>query len=140
VLPEVAKTETKEGAIAFASYWFSLLSYGYQTGDLGPLEAVTTSGCEACEKAKNVITSWHSEGRWIVGGTITTPSVSTQFVREGDGTYQIVVQTHQTPLTYMRADATIARSDPQPDDKGNLLFLRYIGNAWTLVNVGKIVG
>ena len=31
VLPEVAKTETKEGLEAFARYWFELLSYGYET-------------------------------------------------------------------------------------------------------------
>lgn len=140
VLPEVAKTETKEGALAFASYWFSLLSYGYETGDLASFDAVTSPGCEPCDKAKSVITSWYSEGRWLVGGKITTPSVSSEFIRDADATYQVVVQSHQTPLTYMRPDATVARSDPQPDDKGNLLFLRYSDGIWSLVNVGKIVG
>lgn len=140
VLPEIAKSETKEGAIAFAAYWFTLLSYGYETGDLAPLDAVTSPGCEPCEKAKSVITSWHAEGRWLVGGKITTPSVSSEFVRDADASYQVVVQTHQTPLTYMRPDASVARSDPQPDDKGNLLFIRYSGGIWTLVNIGRIVG
>jgi hypothetical protein len=140
VLPEIAKSETKEGAIAFAAYWFTLLSYGYETGDLVPLDAVTSPGCEPCEKAKSVITSWHSEGRWLVGGKITTPSVSSEFVRDADTSYQVVVQTHQTPLTYMRPDGSVARSDPQPDDKGNLLFIRYSGGIWNLVNIGRIVG
>lgn len=140
VLPEVAKSETKEGALAFASYWFSLLSSGYETGNLVALNTVTSPGCEACEKAKSVITSWHADGRWLVGGKITTPSVSSEFVKDADSSYQVVVQSHQTPLTYMRPDASVARSDPQPDDKGNLLFLRYNGGIWTLVNVGRIVG
>ncbi len=34
VLPEAAKAETKEGLEAFARYWFELLSYGYETGDV----------------------------------------------------------------------------------------------------------
>src|SRR6476661_2085221 len=59
-LPEAAKAETKEGAMAFASYWFSLLSYGYESGELKILETVTSSACEACEKAKSVIQAWHS--------------------------------------------------------------------------------
>lgn len=31
LIPEVAKTETKDGAKAFASYWFSVLSYAYES-------------------------------------------------------------------------------------------------------------
>lgn len=139
-LPEAAKAETKAGAIAFAAYWFKLLSYGYETGKLTQWEAVTSPGCDPCSKAKSVIGAWHSGGRWLVGGTITTPTVSSQFVRDADATYQVVVQTHQAPLTYMRQDATVARSDSQPDDKGNLLFLSYGNGRWTLVNIGSIVG
>jgi hypothetical protein len=41
VLPEVAKTETKEGLEAFARYWFELLSYSYETGDTKQLEAAS---------------------------------------------------------------------------------------------------
>ncbi|WP_427133601.1 DUF6318 family protein [Pseudarthrobacter sp. S9] len=139
VLPEAAKAETKEGAIAFASYWFSLLSYGYETGDLAPLESVTSSSCEPCSKAKSVISAWHSEGRWLVGGKITTPSISTEFVRGPEASYQIAVQAHQTPLVYVRPDGSIARSDPQPDDTGNLLFVAFKDGSWRLADVGRIV-
>ena len=140
VLPEAAKAETKEGAIAFAAYWFSLLSFGYETGELAEFEAVTSPACEPCAKAKNVISAWHSEGRWLIGGKITTPSVSSEFVRDVDATYQVVVQAQQTPLTYMRQDGSIARSDPPPDDTGNLLFVTFSGGVWTVANVGRIVG
>ncbi|MEY9775438.1 hypothetical protein ABH915_001046 [Arthrobacter sp. MW3 TE3886] len=138
-LPEAAKAETKEGAMAFASYWFSLLSYGYESGDLKILGTVTSSACEPCEKAKDVIQAWHSEGRWLVGGKISTPSISTEFTKSAEATYQVVVQAHQTPLTYVRADGSIARRDPQPDDTGNLLFVAFKNGAWSLVDVGRIV-
>lgn len=140
VLPEAAKAETKEGAVAFASYWFSLLSYGYETGELAQFEAVTSPACEPCAKAKSVINAWHTEGRWLVGGKITTPSISSEFAHNADATYQVVVQAQQTPLTYMRQDATVARSDPQPDDTGNLLFITFTGGVWIVTNVGRIVG
>lgn len=140
VLPEAAKAETKEGAIAFAKHWFDLLSFGYETGELVQFEAVTSPSCEPCEKAKSVIRAWHTEGRWLIGGKITTPSVSSEFVRDKDATYQVVVQAQQTPLTYMRQDASVARSDPQPDDTGNLLFLTFSDGIWTVANVGRIVG
>lgn len=140
VLPAAAKAETKEGAIAFASYWFSVLSYGYETGELAEFEAITAPACEPCAKAKSVINAWHTEGRWLVGGKITTPSLSSEFVPDAEATYQVVVQAQQTPLTYMRQDASVARSDPQPDDTGNLLFINFSGGKWTVVNVGRIVG
>jgi len=140
VLPEAAKAETKEGAIAFAKHWFSLLSYAYQTGDLKPLDSVTLNSCEPCAKAKTVITAWNTDGKWLIGGILSTPSVSTEFVRDPDALYQIAVQAHQTPLTYVRKDGSIARSDAQPDDTGNLLFVSFADGNWRLVSIGRIVG
>jgi hypothetical protein len=140
VLPEAAKAETKEGAIEFAKHWFSLLSYGYETGDLGPLNSVTSSDCEPCAKAKNVIGAWNEDGKWLVGGTLTTPSVSTEFVKGSDATYQVAVQAQQRALTYVRKDGSVARSDPAPDDTGNLLFVSFADGAWRLINIGRIVG
>ncbi|WP_346959912.1 DUF6318 family protein [uncultured Arthrobacter sp.] len=140
VLPEAAKAKTKEGAIAFAKHWFNLLSYGYETGDLRPLNIVTSDSCEPCAKAKAVINAWNTEGRWLVGGLVTTPSVSTEFVQGADMTYQVAVQAHQTPLTYMRKDGSVARRGSQPDDTGNLLFITFAKGAWKLVDIGRIVG
>jgi glutaredoxin len=140
VLPEVAKTETKEGAEAFASYWFSVLSYSYETGDLSQLETLTPSSCAPCQKAKEVISAWHSEGRWLAGGQITTPVVETTFVKDAEAKYKVAVQVHQLPLTYIRADGSVARTDSQQPDTGNLLLLSYGDNAWRLHDVGNIVG
>lgn len=140
VLPEAAKTKTKEGAIAFAKHWFSLLSYGYETGNLQPLNSVTSTNCEPCAKAKKVISAWNTDGRWLVGGMLTTPSVSTQFEQGPDRTYQVAVQARQTALTYVRKDGSVARSDPPPEDTGNLLFVSFDKGAWKLVNIGRIVG
>ncbi|MGY2743549.1 DUF6318 family protein [Arthrobacter sp. UYCu723] len=140
VLPEAAKLETKEGAVAFASYWFSLLSYGYETGDLAPLDSVTSPACAPCITAKKVIAAWHQEGRWLIGGQITTPAVETTFSIGADGTYKVAVQAHQVPLTYLRADGSVAQKGNQEDDTGNLLLIAYRNHAWHVDDVGNIVG
>jgi Family of unknown function (DUF6318) len=140
VLPEVAKTETKEGLEAFAKYWFSVLSYSYESGDIALFQSMTPSPCEACQKVNKVIKDWHSEGRWLVGGKLSTPVVNTTFIRGQDGRYQVAVQVHQDPLSYMRADGTVARTDPQAPDQGNLLVLVYENGAWSVVELGSIVG
>ena len=140
VLPEVAKTETKEGAEAFTKYWFSVLSYAYETGDIKVFEAVEPASCAACQKVKDVIGNWHSEGRWLVGGKLSTPVANTTFVKTQDGRYQVAVQVHQEPLSYMRADGSVARTDPQAPDQGNLLMLNYKKGAWSVSELGSIVG
>jgi hypothetical protein len=140
VLPEVAKTETKEGALAFSSYWFNVLSYSYESGDVALFESLAPTPCGACEKVSKVIKDWHSDGRWLVGGKLTTPVLDTTFIKGQDERYQVAVQVHQEPLSYMRADGTIARTDPQAPDQGNLLILAFRDGAWAVSEVGNIVG
>lgn len=140
VLPEVAKTETKEGAEAFTKHWFSVLSYAYETGDAALFESIAPSPCEACQKVSKVIKDWHSEGRWLVGGKLSTPVANTTFTKGQNGTYQVAAQVHQDPLIYMRADGTVARTDPQAPDQGNLLVLSYADGKWSVVELGNIVG
>jgi hypothetical protein len=140
VLPEVAKTETKEGAMAFASYWYNVLSYSYETGDIALLDSLTPPSCAPCQKSKEAIRGWHSDGRWLVGGQITTPAVETTFSKDPEGKYQVAVQVHQVPLSYVRSDGTVARTDMQADDKGNLLIVSFSGDSWVLHEIGSLVG
>ena len=140
VLPEVAKTETKEGALAYSKYWFSVLSYAYETGDAATFESVSPDPCDACAKVSKVIKDWHADGRWLVGGKLTVPVTDTTFSKSQNGTYQVSAQVHQDPLSYMRADGTVARTDPQAPDQGNLLVLTYRQGEWSVVELGSIVG
>jgi len=140
VLPEVAKTETKEGAVAFGSYFFSVLSYAYETGDLTLFQSVVPQSCASCHKSSEAIRAWHSEGRWLAGGKLTTPTVETTFSKDIDAKYKVAVQVHQEPLSYFRADGTLARTEPQAADTGNLLVISFENNSWTLHEVGSIAG
>jgi hypothetical protein len=140
VLPEVAKSETKEGLEAFARYWFQLLSYGYETGDTSRIDAITSRDCRACERAKEVITGWHADGRWLVGGKTVTPSVSTTFVVAPDGNYQVAVQVAQTAISYYNPDGTLHEATPKPEDTGNLMLAVFRDGSWYVNNIQRIVG
>lgn len=140
VLPEVAKTETKEGALAFGSYFFSVLSYAYETGDLNLLGSVAPDSCAPCQRSSEAIRAWHSEGRWLAGGKLTTPTVETTFSKDHEAKYKVAVQVHQEPLSYFRSDGTLARTDPQAADSGNLLIVSFQKDSWILHEVGSIVG
>ena len=140
VLPEAAKAETKEGLEAFAKYWFQLLSYGYETGDVSRIEDVTSPACRACERAMEVMTGWHESGRWLVGAKTQTPSVSTTFRIAPDGNYQVAIQVSQAAISYYNADGTLHQADPKPEDTGNLMLAVFREGAWYVNNVQPIIG
>jgi hypothetical protein len=140
VLPEVAKTETKEGLEAFARYWFELLSYGYETGDTQALTAITSANCIMCERTREVQNGWHEDGRWLVGGKVSTPAVSTAFHKGSDGQYQVAVQVSQEAISYYNADRSLDSTDPKPADSGSLMFAVFRDGAWYANTIEPIAG
>jgi hypothetical protein len=140
VLPEVAKTETKEGLEAFSRYWFELLNYGYETGDTGALSAITSANCVMCERTKQVQTGWHEDGRWLAGGKVTTPVVNTAFNKGSDGQYQVAVQVSQEALSYYNPDGSLDSTDPKPADSGSLMFAVFRDGDWYVNTIQPIVG
>jgi hypothetical protein len=55
VKPAVADKNTKEGLEAFARYWYALLNYGFETGNLTPWTKLTSGSCEFCNLIKKSI-------------------------------------------------------------------------------------
>jgi hypothetical protein len=130
VLPEVAKTETKEGLEAFARHWYSTLSYAYETGDMAPLEAVSQPSCGSCGKVKKEVTDWHSGGRWLTGGRVSVEGVDSNFVETQAATYQVVVQVRQERIDYHLSDGSVKGSlDPLPVTP-DIIVAAYDGSGW----------
>ncbi|MET3720811.1 DUF6318 family protein [Arthrobacter sp. UYEF21] len=140
VLPDVAKTETKEGLEAFARYWFELLTYGYETGDTNQISAITSTDCTMCERAKEVQRGWHSEGRWLEGGRVRVPAVSTTFRVAADGNYQVAVQVSQEAMSYYDADGSLDSTEPKTTDSGSLMLVVFKNGSWFVNTIEPIVG
>jgi hypothetical protein len=139
VLPEVAKTETKEGLEAFARYWYSTLSYAYETGDTKPMDAVSGSACTSCAKVKTEVTEWHAEGRWLAGGKLHVEGVHSDFVESGPAEYQAVVQVYQETIDYYLADSTLKGSLPRKPAVGDLVVAIFGSEGWTASTVEHLV-
>jgi predicted small secreted protein len=140
VLPEVAKTETKEGLEAFVSYWYSTLSYAYETGDTKPLTAVTGGGCANCESARGIIANWYVDGRWLEGGKIVTPAIETTFTVAADGNYQAIAQVQQSQLRAYKADGSMSESVVPSSDVAQIFMAIYTPAGWQLVDVQRLNG
>ena len=138
VLPEAAKAETKEGAIAFAKHWYTLLNYAYETGDFRPMDAVTDAACRLCQKVRPGIQEWNLSGRWIAGGLVTPNGAFTEFVRTGEGNYQVTTQLEQSPGFLYRADASVEKSVPAAQVLADIMTIRFTEGHWIAVDVDRI--
>jgi hypothetical protein len=140
VLPEAAKAETKEGLEAFARYWYSLLNYSYETGDLSRITAVSSPSCALCGKVFPGIEKWNADGRWIVGATITVHAVQSPFVRTSTGEFQVAVQSQQRAGLLKNADGTEGQAVAESAMLGDLMVVRYEKGTWAVQNVDRLGG
>lgn len=139
VLPEVAKTETKEGAIAFARHWYATLTYAYETGDMKPLESISSPACVSCARVKEVVEGWHSGGQWIAGGRMVVEGAQTKFLEVAPGEYQVLIQVRQEPLSYYRADKSLDETTESKPAIGDIMIAGYENGVWTAKTVEHLV-
>lgn len=138
MLPEAAKTETKEGLEAFARYWFEQLNFAYETGNTSGLTSVTSDRCELCSNiSKSLEKNYHGDG-WLAGGRIEAPSINTKSEPGTDGNYQVVVQVQQSTITYFKPDGSQFRTPTPPSDTGNVMLTAFRDGAWQVTGLHPI--
>lgn len=138
VLPEAAKAETKEGLEAFARYWYELLNYAYETGDLSLISSVSSETCVLCGKVFPGIETWNAEGRWIVGATVTVVAAQSTFVRTTNDNFQVAVQSQQHSGSLKNADGSEGQAVEESAMLGDLMVAKYEKGSWTVENVDRL--
>jgi hypothetical protein len=136
VLPEVAKTETKEGLEAFARYWYSTLSYAYETGDTELLESNSSPGCVFCSGLRDAITAAWNGGRWVAGGTIETPNIEARF--KSGAPSQATVQVLQKQTEIHMADGSLYQEPTKATNAASQATVTFSGDGWIMTNLGLI--
>lgn len=137
VLPEAAKANTKEGVEAFARYWFQALSYAYETGDASIVDRISGPNCVFCGALKEAVELAWTDGRWIVGGTLQTPSVTTKFV-PGAESQQATIQVIHQSVTIHKADGTLYQEPTNGSNRASQMVARFDANGWIAVDLGLI--
>jgi hypothetical protein len=137
-LPEAAKAETKEGLEAFARYWFAQLNFAYETGRIVGVESVTSPNCEFCSNITRSLAKNYENERWLVGGRIETPSVTTAFEGHPDGQHQVIVQVRQAVISYYDASGKEFRAPTPASDTGNVMVIAFNSGSWQLLGLHPI--
>ena len=136
VLPEVAKTETKEGAEAFTKYWFSILSYAYETGDTVALSKLSKAECAFCHGLVDDIEAAWAEGKWISGGQIEIPVATAK--SSADGSMQVVLQVLQKELVIHNQDGSPYQEKTAATNAGSVAMVKFADAGWLVNDLGLI--
>jgi hypothetical protein len=139
-LPKAATKKTKKGLIAFAEYWFSLVNYGYETGDPGPMEALTGPNCTACNAYYKSLKAAYKGDDWMAGGKLSLESQHSDFILTPKGRYQFLAEVSQGPTTYYGPGGKIyGRSKGSKKPGLQIMEATYKSGGWFVDNVETIV-
>ncbi|WP_136017851.1 DUF6318 family protein [Arthrobacter silvisoli] len=136
VKPALADQNSKAGLEAFTKYWFALLDYGYQTGDLKTWSSLTESACAFCDSLKSDINKVFSDKQWMAGGKLTTPAVEAKW-QAGAKSQSVVVQVLQAKIDYFDSAGSAGTSSPASNTAIALIAKRD-GEAWKVVDMGRL--
>lgn len=140
VKPALADKNTKEGLEAFTKYWYALMGYAYETGNLKPVDAITAATCASCVRVRPTIESWNAQGRWIEGGAFEIFDASTKFRPDANGNQQVFVQYHRLAVNYRQPNGSIKQSFQRSNLLADILLAKYQDDAWFVTNVDRVGG
>ncbi len=134
VMPETAKRESKEGLIAFGHYWFSLLNYGYETGDASPVKELSTSECQLCELYYVDLEEGYENDDWIQGGKISISSSGSQFEKTPEGRYQLLLSIRQEAGVNRGPNGVIYGEGSSGDEQATAQIMEatYVSDHWVV--------
>lgn len=136
VLPEAAKAETKEGLEAFAQYWYSTLSYAYETGDTSLVKSASGPECVFCRGLATGVESAWRDGRWIEGGTIETPSITVQY--SPGSASQATIQVLQKQIGIRKPDGSLYQEPTKATNTGSQAMATFGAKGWIISDLGLI--
>jgi hypothetical protein len=140
VKPPLADKNSKEGLEAFAKYWYKLINYAYETGNLKPVNAITSPTCASCNRVRPTIETWNHDGKWIEGGALQIFNATTKFAPDANGNQQVFVQYHRMAVNYRQPDGKIEESFPKSNLLADIFIAEHQGARWFVTNVDRIGG
>ncbi|MCQ2001607.1 DUF6318 family protein [Arthrobacter zhaoxinii] len=137
-MPEEAKVQSKEGLEAFARYWYDLVNYGYETGNVTPVQKTSSPDCAACLNYYKVVEQGFIGNDWIVQGQIDIQDAYSEFVLTPQGRYQVLVVLQQKDMEFHGPSGIQSIDDGDAAPAAQLFEASYAGGQWTLIFIDTI--
>ncbi|RJT82124.1 hypothetical protein D6T63_05175 [Arthrobacter cheniae] len=138
--PALADENSAEGLEAFTKYWFELFSYGYETNDWVPFEAVTDPRCEACANVTTAVKEIYSENGWVSGADSEVGDFVTDFRVNTQGSIGSNVEVGQGESTIYLKGGQIAEQVAKGPPAFKAIFSAHLEGRWVMLDFGAPEG
>ncbi|MBL0704537.1 DUF6318 family protein [Sinomonas cellulolyticus] len=133
-LPAAAKENTEAGFKAFTQYWFDTATYSLETGDSGPLEAISDSGCKVC----NGYLADSRAGGWTVGPRWLSTGFSSDMKLDPAGQAVGYFMLEEGTSRWFDADGKLTKERSGGNNgKPKAIYASYTNGAWTARQLGQ---
>ena len=140
VKPALADQNSAEGLEAFTRYWFELFSYGYETNDWVPYEAVTDPRCENCANVTISVSEIFADGGWISGADSEVISFISDFRTNTEGSIGSYVEVVQGESIIYSASGEVVEEAPEGNPTLKAIFSAYLDGRWVMLDFGAPEG
>ena len=131
--------QTKEGLENFTRYFFDLLSYGFETGDVDGWLKLTNPECKFCANLASGIRAGYADGKWLGGARVFAENVDAM-TKDGALTGNVTLVVRQEQIRFFNAEGAEIREPKEQLEQAAVIFLSYKDGAWFVEDMGRLVG
>lgn len=136
-LPAAAKENTKAGFEAFTQYWFDTVTYALETGDTGPLKAISKPDCKMCASYIDSGKTAKANGGWRVGPKWTISDFVTDMKLDPLGQTVAYFSMAESASQVVGSDRKVSKSRPGGKLKNaQALYAKFENGAWLTSEAG----
>ena len=127
-IPEAARANTADGAVAFTQFFFREVNRGYSSMTPEPIVALSATDCRGCAIMRDSVQQWKQQGYHYVGDFIT-PTLVTVSAFPGDQTAKVLVTSKTAESKLLTATNSVVQVFPA-EDANSVVSLNYQGGRW----------
>ena len=141
VLPTLAKSNSRPGALLFAAYWIQALDWGYATTDSTLAYSLYAPSCDGCTRfLHSTIDITRQKNQHFRGGRISVTATDLVPTDGHAGATNIVdVTVQQTAMKVISASGAVVESSMPIKDGLFRTWLKWDGATWVVVDWKRAV-
>ena len=131
-MPAAAKGDGRAAAKAFVKYYIDLINYAEVTGDVRPLQRVTTHRCHDCKAIIDAISNTYQRGGWYRTAGWVPSEWFVVLTAESSGT--VAASIHSPEQRYKPSGEAAVRFVDSSDFVMQFR-LSYVARGWAVVGL-----
>jgi hypothetical protein len=133
-IPEAARVNTPDGAVAFTDYFFTQTNLAYSSLDRTKLDGLFVAACQTCQNMVTTLDKWKAQN-YRYQGQYSNISYVIPSAFDGNGTAKVVAVNRAVGESKL-LDSNSGTVQIFPPQSGNLsVALQYSGGTWQTVEI-----